>query len=62
MPDQVRPGLATLMDINMLVMTPGGRERTLAEFRLLFERAGFKLQQAHPAAPTEYAVLEAVKA
>jgi hypothetical protein len=61
-PDQTRPGLATMMDINMLVMTPGGRERTLAEFRLLFERAGFKLLHAHPAAPTEYAVLEAVKA
>ncbi|MEK7806549.1 MAG: methyltransferase [Chloroflexota bacterium] len=29
-------------DIRMLVMTPGGRERTEAEFRQLYEQAGFQ--------------------
>jgi hypothetical protein len=60
-PKEVRPSLSTMMDINMLAMTPGGRERTEEEFRTLLARAGFKLQHMHAAAPTEYFVLEAVK-
>ncbi len=32
------------MDLNMMVMATG-RERTAAEFRDLFERAGFALEQ-----------------
>jgi hypothetical protein len=34
------------MDLNMLVMT-GGKERTEAEFRDLFGRAGFELAKVH---------------
>ena len=36
------PGLGKIMDLEMLVM-PGGQERTEAEFRALFDRAGFTL-------------------
>ncbi|OBF20032.1 methyltransferase [Mycobacterium sp. ACS4331] len=35
------PGLAPIMDMNMLVMT-GGRERDIAEFDALFESAGLR--------------------
>jgi hypothetical protein len=41
------PG-AKLSDLNMLV-GPGGRERTLAEFESLFDRAGFRLVGSTPA-------------
>jgi hypothetical protein len=37
------PFRGKFLDVNMLVMTPGGRERTEAEYRALFEKAGFKL-------------------
>jgi hypothetical protein len=32
-----------LMDMTMLVVTPGGRERTQSEFQKLLESAGFEL-------------------
>ena len=32
------------MDLNMMVMTDGGRERTAAEFRKLLDQAGFDLE------------------
>lgn len=35
--------LSKLIDLEMMLM-PGGRERTEAEFRSLFEKAGFTLQ------------------
>jgi hypothetical protein len=38
-PNQADAG--KLMDLNMLVMAPGGRERTGAEFTALLGRAGF---------------------
>ena len=41
------PHWGKLLDINMLVAT-GGRERTAAEFRDLFARAGFKLKRIIP--------------
>jgi SAM-dependent methyltransferase len=34
---------STLMDLNMLVMTPGGRERTQSEYETLLAQAGFTL-------------------
>ncbi len=37
------PFAGKLSDLDMLVCTEGGRERTEAEFRTLFEAAGFKL-------------------
>jgi len=36
------------LDINMLLMTEGGRERTSEEFRVLYEQAGFELTQIVP--------------
>jgi spermidine synthase len=51
------PSLHKLMDVNMLVMT-GGRERTEAEYRSLFDAAGFALTRV-TATPLELAVLEA---
>jgi hypothetical protein len=40
------PGKA--IDLEMLVMTPGGRERTAEEFTALFAKAGLKLTQIIP--------------
>jgi hypothetical protein len=40
--------MGKLIDLNMLVMTSGGRERTEAEYRALFEKAGFKLTRIVP--------------
>jgi hypothetical protein len=37
------PFMGKLLDINMLVMAPGGQERTAAEYQWLFEQAGLKL-------------------
>jgi hypothetical protein len=42
LPDD-RPSVAKTMDLVMLVMTDGGRERTEQEFRKLFARAGLHL-------------------
>jgi hypothetical protein len=37
-----------ILDLEMLVMTHGGRERTEREFAALFDRAGFKLARIVP--------------
>lgn len=39
---------ATLLDLEMLVVTQGGRERTEEEFRVLYEAAGFRLVRVLP--------------
>ena len=44
MPEPPAAAEASMMDLNMMVMT-GGRERTVAQFRALFEQAGLRLQQ-----------------
>lgn len=54
------PSHAKMMDLNMLVMTPGGRERTREEFAALFERAGFRLDQVIET-PTGICLLECCK-
>ena len=41
------PAFAKLMDLNMLVIA-GGRERTEAEYRMLYERAGLALTGVSP--------------
>ncbi|HEX2570699.1 MAG TPA: methyltransferase [Polyangia bacterium] len=53
-----RPSPAKLLDIAMLALT-GGRERTAAEFRALFEETGFLLQGIHPTV-SPYSVIEAI--
>jgi len=42
------PSLDKLLDIEMLVMTQGGFERTEAQFRALFEAAGLRLARVVP--------------
>jgi hypothetical protein len=41
--DSPESAFAKILDLEMLVMTPGGRERTEPEFRALFERSGLRL-------------------
>jgi ubiquinone/menaquinone biosynthesis C-methylase UbiE len=50
------PQPAKWLDLNMLVL-PGGRERTEAEYRDLYARAGFCLERIVPT-PTEVSVIE----
>ncbi len=50
------PQPAKWLDLNMLVL-PGGRERTEAEYRELYARAGFQLERIVPT-PTEVSVIE----
>ena len=47
-PNEPDPG--KLMDLNMLVMAPTGRERTESEFRDLLSKAGFSLTRFIPTA------------
>jgi hypothetical protein len=54
------PSFHKLMDLNMLVMT-GGRERSEAEYRVLFEAAGFRLTQITPT-QSEMSVIEGAHA
>jgi O-methyltransferase domain len=42
------PFTGKLMDLNMLIMCPGGKERTAEEFRVLFTQAGFNLTRIVP--------------
>lgn len=55
-PPRNEPGPAKFLDLNMLVL-PGGRERTEAEYRQLFASAGFKLTRVVPTT-TEVSVIE----
>lgn len=56
----IKPGnaaqMAKWLDLNMLVL-PGGQERTEAEYRELFAKAGFRLERIVPTA-TENSVIE----
>jgi hypothetical protein len=45
-----QPGLGKLLDINMLAMTEGGKERTRHEYETLLAEAGFQLIQIVPTA------------
>jgi len=55
-----KPDLGKLMDIEMLV-SPGGKERTAEEYKVLFARAGLRLTRIVPT-QSPYSVIEAVKA
>jgi hypothetical protein len=54
------PSFAKLLDLLLLVWTPGGKERTEAEHRALLAAAGFELTRAIPTA-AGVSVLEAVR-
>lgn len=51
------PYIGKLVDIEMLVMTPGGKERTEEEFRQLLNEAGFELTRTIPT-PSYLYILE----
>ncbi|MDX6405429.1 MAG: hypothetical protein QOH70_2884 [Blastocatellia bacterium] len=53
------PHFSKFIDLNMLVMT-GGRERTEAEFRELYQRAGFRLTRVVPT-ESPFSVIEGVR-
>ena len=59
-PATSEPHFSKFIDLNMLVMT-GGRERTEAEFRQLYEDSGFKLSRIVPT-ESPFSVIEGVKA
>jgi hypothetical protein len=54
------PGFAKLMDLEMLVLYNGGRERTEAELGALFDASGFSLTRVVPT-NSPAAVVEAVR-
>jgi ubiquinone/menaquinone biosynthesis C-methylase UbiE len=55
-----QPHFGKLVDLEMLLFT-GGCERTEAEYRELFAKAGFELTRVIPT-PSPYSIVEAVKA
>ncbi|MGH3781559.1 MAG: hypothetical protein ACRDRO_13280 [Pseudonocardiaceae bacterium] len=48
LPDGPAPSMGKLADLEMLVMTAGGRQRTEAEHRTLLARAGLRLTSVVP--------------
>lgn len=60
LPEDSQPHPGKLLDLMMMVF-PGGRERSELEWRALFERAGFTIQRIVPT-PTPDSVIEAVLA
>ncbi len=59
--DRPESVLGKLFDLEMLVMTPGGRERTEGEFQKLLQSAGFEMQRIVPT-KSPVCVVEAVVA
>ena len=59
--DEPGPTPAKLLDIEMLVVTEGGKERTEEEFAALFEASGFRLSRIVPTS-SPICVIEAVPA
>ena len=55
------PGIAPLMDLNLMVLLTG-REGTLAEFSSLLQDAGLRFSKRTPIRPSPMAVIEAVAA
>jgi hypothetical protein len=55
------PHFSKLIDIEMLVVTDNGRERTEAEFAALFEKVGLALRRVIPL-PSPVSILEVTKA
>lgn len=54
-----QPHLSKLADIEMLVMTEGGKERSETEYEALFEEAGFRLARVVPT-DSPWSVIEGV--
>src|SRR6266508_2805355 len=49
-PEGPAPSFAKVMDLEMLILTGSGRERTAPEYRALFGRAGFAVEREIPLA------------
>ena len=56
------PGVAALMDLNMLVVSPSGRERSLPEFDALLAAAGLRRTSMVRTANSPQGVIEAMAA
>jgi hypothetical protein len=50
LPEGRQPSVGKLIDLEMLVMSAGGRQRTETEYRTLFGRAGLRLTRIVPSA------------
>ena len=61
MPDGPAPHPAKLMDLNMLALTEGGKERTEQEYAALLASAGLELVEIHPT-QSPVSIVEARKA
>jgi hypothetical protein len=59
-PEGNEPHYAKLLDLEMLV-SPGGIERTAAEYAALLAAAGFRLTRI-VSTPSAYSIVEGVKA
>jgi hypothetical protein len=60
-PPRNMPHYGKLLDLEMLVLTPRGRERTKAEFAKLLRGAGFRLSRVI-STQSPLSIVEAVKA
>jgi hypothetical protein len=60
-PEGPAPSFAKAMDLEMLILTGSGRERTRSEYRALFDRAGFAVNREIPL-PSLFTVFELVAA
>jgi O-methyltransferase len=58
--DDQQSQMRKTMDLVMLVLTDGGRERTEQEFRELFARAGLHLARVVPT-KVDHCILEVVR-
>ena len=55
-----QPFMGKFFDLHMLAVNSGGRERTEAEYRALFEKAGFKLTRIVPT-QEEMSIIEGIR-
>jgi len=59
-PENPQGRMIPLMDINMMAMCEGGKERTAAEWAELAKSTGFKLGQIIPCPPTMFSIIEMI--
>jgi hypothetical protein len=63
LPDDARPSMGKLLDLEMLSVTPNGRQRSEAQYAQLLARAGLNVTESVPALPgTPASYVEAVPA
>jgi hypothetical protein len=60
-PDDPRCRANVLTDVNMMLMSPGGRERTEVEHRQLLMQAGLQIERIVPT-PSPLAIIQATPA